>query len=369
MKLKIALTEKHGMAMEKSNFPPPGVQYEFIHPVQFGHKIFRSPIKGYLSKFETKNHHLIEAILSPIRTKNIWIYSIANFHEAVAFNFAGIPLPRRMRLWILTEFIIKQNCKKIIFWSKAGANTLKEYPKVPKKIKKIITVVYPGIRQVSDCKLSLKKKRDSINLLFAGDFFRKGGANVIDAFEDIQKIYPKTKLFLCCDEKIDFSNSSYNLRLEYLKKIKSNRQIMWLGRVPRTEFLNKILPQTDIYLLPTYYEAFGFAILEAMSYGISVISTNVSAIPEMIQDGISGYLINVSKYNLEKLFKGYTVMNIPHDFKKYLTNQLKNKILDLIKNKEKRHYFGENALKTTKTKFSFDTHNKKMQKVYKELIL
>ena len=43
--------------------------------------------------------------------------------------------------------------------------------------------------------------------------------------------------------------------------------------------------------MPTEAEGWGFTNAEAMSFGLPVISTNISAMPEIIQDGKTGLLI------------------------------------------------------------------------------
>lgn len=53
----------------------------------------------------------------------------------------------------------------------------------------------------------------------------------------------------------------------------------------------KLLQATDIYIQPSYFESFGISILEAMSYGASVISTNVGGIPEIVTSDV-GFLIS-----------------------------------------------------------------------------
>jgi len=367
--IRVALTEQHGMALEVAQFPPEGVNYSFIQPLKFGHKFLKSPIKGFFSRFESKEHDIIEAILSPIRTNNKWIYSLANFHEAVAFNFLGIPLPRIVRAFFMKKIFEKNNFKKLIFWSFAGRETLRDYPIIfDDTLQQKIEIVYPAIRKVPDSLQSLnKKKNTNIFLLFSGDFFRKGGVNVIDAFEIIQKNFSNVKLILCCDEKIDFNTPNVGLKEKYLKKIRTNNAIIFLGRVSRNKFLREILPK-NIYLLPTYYEAFGFAVLEAMAYGIPVISTNLSAIPEMIEHGISGFLIDVKNFNIEKMFKGYVVKNIPNRFNKYVTQMLLYFLNCLLSNECLRRSFGERALETVKKKFSFEVRNKKMLEIYREAL-
>lgn len=52
-----------------------------------------------------------------------------------------------------------------------------------------------------------------------------------------------------------------------------------------------ILQKTDIFVLPSYVEAFPISILEAMSGGVPVIATKVGDIPEIIKDGETGLLV------------------------------------------------------------------------------
>lgn len=310
---------------------------------------------------------MIEATLSPIFTRNNWIYSIANFQEAMAFNFCGFPLPRAIRAEFIKHLFWEDNFRKLIFWSKAGKATLNTYGGVTNaQLLEKVEVVYPAIRTVSDEQIQYNK--DHLNLLFSGDFFRKGGANVIDAFEKIQKSYSDVTLILCCDEKFDFITKNISLRNEYLNKIKANKKIDFRGRIPRDEMINTVLPQTDIYLLPTYAEAFGYAILEAMAYGIPVISTNLFAIPEMVEHEKTGYLIDVSSYNCEKLFKGYVVTNIPEDFKEHVTVKLSEYLCLLLDSFELRKMMGASGLKKAREEFSFKNRNTLMSDIYKKVL-
>lgn len=53
----------------------------------------------------------------------------------------------------------------------------------------------------------------------------------------------------------------------------------------------ELLQQANVFILPSLNEGQPYAILEAMSAGLPVVSTNVGCIPEMIRDGIEGFLI------------------------------------------------------------------------------
>ncbi|MSP84900.1 MAG: N-acetyl-alpha-D-glucosaminyl L-malate synthase BshA [Flavobacteriaceae bacterium] len=57
--------------------------------------------------------------------------------------------------------------------------------------------------------------------------------------------------------------------------------------------IDKILSFTDLFLLPSETESFGLAALEAMAWGVPVISSNTGGLPEVNFDGISGYLSDV----------------------------------------------------------------------------
>ena len=57
--------------------------------------------------------------------------------------------------------------------------------------------------------------------------------------------------------------------------------------------INQILKYSDLFLLPSETESFGLAALEAMAFSVPVISSNSGGIPEVNEEGISGYLSNV----------------------------------------------------------------------------
>jgi N-acetyl-alpha-D-glucosaminyl L-malate synthase BshA len=57
--------------------------------------------------------------------------------------------------------------------------------------------------------------------------------------------------------------------------------------------MDEILSIADLFLLPSSYESFGLAALEAMACGVPVISTNAGGIPEINVQGVTGYLSNI----------------------------------------------------------------------------
>jgi len=72
-----------------------------------------------------------------------------------------------------------------------------------------------------------------------------------------------------------------------------------LGIAPRVCFVGpifgtdkvKLLFGADVMVLPSYSEGLPYALLEAMAAGVPVIATPVGAIPDVVSDGIHGYLV------------------------------------------------------------------------------
>ncbi|MGM8361803.1 N-acetyl-alpha-D-glucosaminyl L-malate synthase BshA [Flavobacterium sp. ARAG 55.4] len=57
--------------------------------------------------------------------------------------------------------------------------------------------------------------------------------------------------------------------------------------------IDKLLSNSDLFLLPSETESFGLAALEAMAWGVPVISSNSGGLPEVNFEGVSGYLSKV----------------------------------------------------------------------------
>ncbi|MGC4058312.1 MAG: glycosyltransferase [Chitinophagaceae bacterium] len=70
----------------------------------------------------------------------------------------------------------------------------------------------------------------------------------------------------------------------------------------KQEQVDEILSITDLFILPSEYESFGLAALEAMACGVPVISTNTGGLPEINIPGKTGFLSNVG--DIDDMAKG-----------------------------------------------------------------
>ena len=76
--------------------------------------------------------------------------------------------------------------------------------------------------------------------------------------------------------------------LNLIKEYKITEQVLCLGY--RSD-IPRLLQAADLFLFPTYYEGQPFALLEAMAYGLPVITTATDGIPEVIEHQVHGLLV------------------------------------------------------------------------------
>jgi len=60
--------------------------------------------------------------------------------------------------------------------------------------------------------------------------------------------------------------------------------------VGESQDVTALLSISDLFLLPSLQESFGLSALEAMACGVPVVASNVGGIPEVVTDGVTGYL-------------------------------------------------------------------------------
>lgn len=364
--IRVGVAFPHQMLEEQMAHPPGGVEYRMMPASTRVFRNLRSPIKRALDQIDSKFPcDVVEAPICAVRTDLPWIQSIACLQEAAAFDVLGLPLPRALRVAYLRKLYARDNCKQLVFWSRAGRDTLTNYGRLrDSKVLKKSVVVYPAVRQMPD---NARPASDVVNILFSGTFFIKGGVNVVDAFERLQESFPSVRLRLCCDPQIDFRTADSSLRESMLARIRSNPAIT-LGRVKRQEMINEILPQTDIFVLPSYGDAFGFAVLEAMAWGIPVIATNFFAIPEMVDHRKTGLLVDVSRFDCWRMFQGCTVGKLPQSFRSYVSESVYRYLRMLVESPAMRRELGEAGRDVARRKFSLSVRNSQMSEIYRAAI-
>jgi N-acetyl-alpha-D-glucosaminyl L-malate synthase BshA len=105
--------------------------------------------------------------------------------------------------------------------------------------------------------------------------------DVVEIFSRVREEIP-AKLVMMGDGP-DRGSAEFTVRKKGLSK-----DVFFLGKQDRVQ---EKLGLADLFLLPSDEESFGLAALEAMACEVPVIATNVGGLPEVLTDGVDGYLI------------------------------------------------------------------------------
>jgi glycosyltransferase involved in cell wall biosynthesis len=68
------------------------------------------------------------------------------------------------------------------------------------------------------------------------------------------------------------------------------RAVTLAGRLPQAE-VDQLIQHADLFVAPSRYESFGLIFLEAMRWGAPVVGTTAGGIPEVVEHGVSGWLV------------------------------------------------------------------------------
>lgn len=135
------------------------------------------------------------------------------------------------------------------------------------------------------------------------------------------------------------------LRLIEIENRRGKHKIRYLGRVdPNQTSLIEGYQKASIFVLPSFFEAFGVVLLEAMACETPVVSTCTGGTPEIIKSGENGILVPVN--NPVKLAEAI-------DY--------------LLQNKVARIKFGKAGRKMVTEFFSIEVVVKRLCKIYEKM--
>ena len=177
-------------------------------------------------------------------------------------------------------------------------------------------------------------KKDTLNILYLSNMIKSKG------YFSVLELVTKTK-----NINFNFAGGWQNKGdevefLNYIKEHKLENRVNFYGFV-NGEQKRDLFVKSDIFVFPTKYEneAFPLTILEALSYGLPIISTNNGSIPYIV-DNKSGIIID----NLENLLNAL------------------NEAIDKLINKDTSIYCRERYLKN----FTLDRFEDNFIKIFKD---
>ena len=114
---------------------------------------------------------------------------------------------------------------------------------------------------------------------------RKGHAFIFRAMEAVVRQVPNAVLVICGDGNLDEVNAVREMR--DASQI-GNHIVLQEHRSD----LGNLIAQSEVLVQPSQgYESFGYAVVEAMACGCPVVVTNIGGLPEVVDEGGSGYVV------------------------------------------------------------------------------
>jgi len=195
--------------------------------------------------------HSHAASLSPIE-----LDAILRRERAVYQNATGIfAIHERLRRSFIDDFQIPEGRTRAVY---AGPNF--DVAHVPPRT-------------------SLPGGRPPTVLFVGGQWERKGGDVLLAGFERVRSTIPAARLIV-----VGPPESVRGANVEWLGYLNKDTPEGWRALVDAYQ-------RADVFCLPTRFEPFGIAFLEAMWFGLPCIGTDVWAVPEIVIDGDTGFTV------------------------------------------------------------------------------
>ncbi len=271
-------------------------------------------IRDKVNFFWSPRHHL--PLLLPKS-----IYKILTIHDFVWKN-----APKTMRLTgrILETLLMPLSIRladKIISVSDSTHKQMRSY--YPGEYAKS-RLIFQGISQPSHCNIvSISNREENYEFLFVGTLEpRKNLPRLLSAYKRVVASDIKSTLLIVGGN--GWGNESI---AELVKEFSLEDRVKIYGYVS-DEKLFELYQRSYVLVMPSLYEGFGLPLLEAMQFGVPVITSKVSSMPEVA--GAGGILVDP-----------------------FSVDEIADAMIRLISDRDLRDALGQQALEHCK-KFSWD---------------
>jgi glycosyltransferase involved in cell wall biosynthesis len=181
--------------------------------------------------------------------------------------------------------------------------------------------------------------RKWVQLLFLARIEKeKGVLETVEAFQRLSERYPRVQLVIAGDGPF------MDKTREFVNEIGLKEKVALLGYV-RGEEKQDLFLNSDIYILPTYREGMPTSVLEAMAFGLPVVTRPVGGLKDIFIDGKHGFL---------------TESRNPEVFASLIEK--------LILDKELRKKIGVDAHKYVKNRFMASKVSKRLEDIYMKTV-
>ena len=179
-----------------------------------------------------------------------------------------------------------------------------------------LKVMYNWLPQFPRCNVSgLDRVLQKFNL--GGKHFILSVGRLVDSHKGFSLLIRSLRRLIDKKYELDLAIVGTGPDREALRKcsvkLGVGNHVHLLGSVSNSD-LACLYRKCDVFVLPSRFEGFGLTLLEAMSFGKPVVATNVGGIPEVVEDGRSGLLVDPDSdaiaSGVEKLLSAPNLRNV-----------------------------------------------------------
>lgn len=183
-------------------------------------------------------------------------------------------------------------------------------------------------------------------VLFAGNgFFRKGGVELLRAFQQLPG--KDLRLVIISRLEVDWGVQPAPDEVAWAKRaIAADPRITLLRALPQREVVER-MRRADVFVSTTFADPFNNTVLEAMATGLPVITSPVGALPEMVEDGVNGWLLPVEERRSEAI-----------------AEEIAMRLRKLMDDGAQRRAMGQASAAIVARKFTLAARNQALQQVY-----
>ena len=259
--------------------------------------------------------------------------------HAWSFHLDQHPFVKKMRIW--GEDFLTSRMDVNICGCEANKNTGKELFRDYEAVvinNSIDSRRFNPYDEYPDIREELGIGKDELVIVSVARFtLQKQPLKLIRAFARVSAQVPKLRLLMIGD------GEEKEAAIKLIHSLGLGDKVLLQ---PFRQDIPAVLAGSDVYVLPSLWEAFPIALLEAMSMGKAVIGTNVDGTPEIIQDRENGLLIEIDD----------------------LEANLETVLLELCRDRELRERLQRNAISSIYNRYTVENLARKNENIYRELV-
>ncbi len=257
---------------------------------------FTKQVKGFTSTWSLQydlvaSHYWLSGLVG-IELSEAWnVPHSTSFHTLASVKQAALPGEYEHPARHCSETQVARTADQVVVWTDHERDVIRDTYGV---CDDRITIAPPGVdaERFSPVCQTIARKELGLNgekaVLYVGRLERLKGIDTLFKAISLLDHVEHLKLFV--------AGGSHNTpEMDRLVSLAADLgisdRVEFLGSVPQ-ERLQLYYSATDVCVLPSYYESFGFAALEAAACGKPVVASRVGGLTTIVDDGATGFLVN-----------------------------------------------------------------------------